>query len=536
MALPEPPSAVPEVPVEEQFIIGFGETTFVDDAERARYHVDTALSTLLDAMPATLLQKYVATAENKAYFAIAVIRLDGPNQTLANLRDEVESGKRERKHGYAHIEWVEPNAPIALAAPFNDPLLAQQWALAKLGATEPWAVVPPPGPRTIVAIVDSGLRLPGGGLHADLNPALVETVANSQPAGFYPDNVDREGHGTLLAGTIAAVPNNGAGIGSPIAAGWNISLMPVKFFTPPARPTAANAAIAIAHAATRFFNPFTGNLVKVINASWHVPPGGGGLITLLAVTIVAARVLGCLVVFAAGNDGTDNQIYPLFPANLRNHPLLQDRVLTVLATDQYDAKAFFSNYGQNTVDIGAPGIHILSTGRYLVPPPRYAQYSGTSPAAAYVSAGAALIFALNPGWQPADVAQHLTTSADTIQDLMIACIGGRRLNLSRAVYGPLHITAPAPGAVLPNNALTNITWTTEYNNPKFVQVAIAFIEQASGNVHQLGVAGIAAGTFPWTPNTTPPPPLPPLPVTGWIAITPTTGNFLVRSGLITVVA
>ena len=66
----------------------------------------------------------------------------------------------------------------------------------------------------------------------------------------------------------------------------------------------------------------------------------------------AKRIFGCLVVFAAGNDGTDNEIYPLYPANFSNDPLLAGKVMTVLATDRYDAKAFFSNYGKNTVPIG----------------------------------------------------------------------------------------------------------------------------------------------------------------------------------------
>src|SRR5215471_6517950 len=93
----------PQVPVVDQFIVGFGETTFAGDAETARRHVDTALATLLDAMPATLLRKFVAVSCNKAHFAIAVIRLDGPDQTLADLQKEVDSGKEENKPGYAHI-------------------------------------------------------------------------------------------------------------------------------------------------------------------------------------------------------------------------------------------------------------------------------------------------------------------------------------------------------------------------------------------------------------------------------------------------
>src|SRR5215813_4006017 len=387
MALTYPPGPVPVVPIEEQFIVGFGQTTFTGDADTARERVDAALSTLLDELPAVLLQKYVGTVEDKAYFAIALVRLDGPDRTLGHLQQEVASGKKSNKPGYAFIEWVEANVPIAMAQRFNDTLMEQQWALATLGATE--------------------------------------------PPGFFADNVDRDGHGTLLAGTIAAVPNNNAGVASAVLPAWNISLMAVKFFEPPpGRPTAFNAAVAIFHAATAFFNPVNGtNGVRVINASWHVAGGDPNLMALQMVTILACRAFGCLVVFSAGNDGTDNRIYPLLPANFRNNPLLRNRVLTVLATDRYDAKAFFSNYGRNRVDMGAPGIHTLSTGRYLAALPRYAEYSGTSAAAAYVSAGAALVFALNPGWQARDVVRHLRRSADRVPQLRGACVGGRRLNL-----------------------------------------------------------------------------------------------------------
>jgi len=545
--MPEPPSDVPEVPVEEQFIVGWGDSTFADDAVTARLNVDTALTTLLDDLPATLLQKFVGTAENKAYCAIAVIRLDGPDPTLAYLQKELETGKQNNKPGYAHIEWVEANAPIALAQ-FNDPLSQRlsQWALPQIGVTGPWTVAPPAGsPRTIVAIVDSGLRLPGGALHADLNAAQVETVAASQPPFFYTSNVDYDGHGTLLAGTVAASANNNVGVASPVHPGWNIHVMGVKFFEAPGRPTVADAFIGIGWAALRFYNPFPkDNRVKVINASWHVPRDGTGLLSLRWIVRRVTNLLGCVVVFAAGNDGTDNATYPLIPANFSTDPQLQGLVMTVLATDHHDNKAFFSNYSRTEVDIGAPGIHVVSTGPYLVPE-RYSRYSGTSAAAAYVSAGAALVAALNPGWGPAQVVQHLLASADRVPQLMVACVDGKRLNLANAVYGPITVTAPPPPppppplgaavAVLPAAVLFTITWAVAYDNPAFGQVSIDFVAQAGG-VFPIGVAPIGppgvGGAFPWTPNTTP---LPPLPAIGTIRITPVGGNFPVHSGAIQIV-
>ena len=374
-------------------------------------------------------------------------------------------------------------------------------------------------------------------MHEDLDPARVVPAADSQPLlppFFYLDNVDREGHGTLLAGTVAAITNNNVGIASPVHPGWNIHLMAVKFFEPPGRPTVADAIIGIAWAAGRFCIPFVRNRVKVINASWHVPEGGGNLFGLFGLRWVLRRatsnMVGCVVVFAAGNDGTDNQIYPLFPANFSTDPQLQGQVMTVLATDHHDNKASFSNYSPISVDIGAPGIHVLSTGRYLAQPGRYARYSGTSAAAAYVSAGAGLVAALNPGWGPVQIVRHLLASADRVPQLRVACVDGKRLNLANAVYAPVTLLTPVAGAVLPRGVPFNITWAAAFNNAAFAQVDIEFVDQAGGAI-AIGNAPVAAGALPWMPIA---PPLPALPVRGTIRITPVGGNFPVHSGLIQV--
>jgi subtilisin family serine protease len=260
-----------------------------------------------------------------------------------------------------------------------------------------------------------------------------------------------------------------------------------------------------------------------------VASGDQGL-AILRYAVNAAKIHS-LVVMAAGNDGTDNDFYPTYPANFGGEPAFQGRVLTVLATDRYDGKAYFSNYSRNIVDLGAPGLRILTTARYLVGPPRYAEYSGTSAAAAYASAGAALVFALNPSWTPQDVVQHLKASADTIEDLKLACIGGKRLNLGRAVYGPLHITAPLAGDTLSLAATNTITWTNDYSNPGLSAVRIEFSTDNFATAPKILALtwSIGAGAFPCTPGTLA------LTTTGRIRITPTQGNFPVVSGPFAVV-
>lgn len=504
-------SASPQAGVAEQIVIGFDEKLAQHGMAAARETIDATLARLGD-LPATVLKSFIAESSDKdAFFALAVIRPKDPTLTLAELQARLTNE-------FAAITWVERNAPIAMAG-FDDPLLGQQWALARLGATGPWTVTPPPtAGRTLIAIVDSGLRRLDGSLHDDLGS--VAPVADCQLPWFYPDNVDMDGHGTFLAGTIAAVPDNAKGIGSAIPGTWNISLLPVKFFSPSVPPNAADAAIAIAHAVDKG--------AKVINASWHVAPGDQHL-QALRLALLFARAKHRLVVIAAGNDGTDNEIYPTWPANFGGDPLFKGvSVLTVLATDRYDSKASFSNYGRNTVDIAAPGLRILTTGRYLAGSPRYAEYSGTSPAAAFASAGAALVFALNPGWKPSDVIEHLTASADTIEGLKLACIGGKRLNLRRAVYGPLRITAPVEGATVKVGTPTDIAWTSEYLNPSFRKVRIELSLDDGATYGVLAGSVNNNGHRKWKPAAglaTP---------TARIRIRPTHGNFPAVSGRFTV--
>ena len=94
-------------------------------------------------------------------------------------------------------------------------------------------------------------------------------MAVCQPPRLFPDCIDRDGHGTFLAGTIAAVPGNNTGIGSAVPAAWNISLLPVQFFSPDVPPHAAYAAVAIVHAAFNLFTPGTAPGSSMRAGTWR---------------------------------------------------------------------------------------------------------------------------------------------------------------------------------------------------------------------------------------------------------------------------
>ncbi len=495
------------VPIDKQIIVNFDPKFFQGNWEDT-YRALLPVRQHFEDMKAPLLKLYVArSSTQQAFFAMGVLRIDDPDLTIERLQE-----------AFAGEARFEPNVPVALDG-FDDPRLAEQWALATLQATESWSVQPAGG-STIVAIVDSGLYRGDNAqpLHEDLG--VVEQLVDCQPQpfvidgiqvfpGLHVDGIDQDGHGTLLAGTIAAVPGNGRGVASAIEQSWNISLLPVKFFSPAAGPNAADAAIAIAHAVDKG--------AKVINLSWHVAPGDD--LTVLSRAMRLALTNDRLLVIAAGNDGTDNELYPTWPAKLATQNPFTNKVLIVLASDRYDAKASFSNYGASTVHLAAPGTDILATGLYLEPPARYASYSGTSPAAAYASAAAALVFALNPAWKPGDVVEHLRASARTVDALRLACLDGKRLDIGRAVYGPLRLLSPRAGDELPVNQAAPIVWSNSYSNAKFTRVKIEFDGGAGWTVIKASTPN--DGFFSWTPaNAT---------ATGRIRLTPVAGNFPVVS-------
>ena len=342
------------------------------------------------------------------------------------------------------------------------------------------------------------------------------------------DPDDDFGHGTHTGGTIGEVGNNALGA---TGMNWNVTVLPCK-----SHDNTGNGTNDSLIECLQFIQDWKARGLNVVTTSNSY--GGCNeacdFSQSLYDAIKAHMDNGILFVASAGNDAANNDVTPKYPTNY-----YLPNVIGVAATTNTDSLAFFSNYGRTTADLGAPGLRILSTARYLVNPPRYANYSGTSPAAALVSAGAALVFALNPqnwdgagaaAWTPADVIQHLAASADTIEDLKLACIGGKRLNLGRAVYGPLHVTAPTEGATVHVGVPTIITWTNEYTNPSFTQVKVEFSKD-DGATYGATLAASANndGHFNWTPAASQ------ATGKGRIRITPTKGNFPALSGRLKVV-
>jgi hypothetical protein len=263
------------------------------------------------------------------------------------------------------------------------------------------------------------------------------------------DPSDENGHGTNVAGIIAATIDNGQG-GVGLAPG--VKILPVRVMNAKGAGTDRSIARGIRFAADQG--------AQVINLSL------GATLTIDAETVSEqvtsairyAQGKGALVIVAAGND-----FLPLENAIVGENP----DVLVVAATDQNDVKADFSNSGP-WIGITAPGVHILSTmptyDVYLTSQvPReerfqknYDYMTGTSQATPLVSGLAALLFSAHPDWDAAQVEQAIKDSAADIsrQNVSLAregYLGSGRIDACQALGDQLGAapTAEAPEAPTP---------------------------------------------------------------------------------------
>lgn len=259
-----------------------------------------------------------------------------------------------------YVEYAEPNhIRRALYSP-SDPYFNLQWTLPKIGAPDFWdkASATP----VIVAVIDTGVDY----THEDLAKKVIkgyDFINNDN------DPMDDHFHGTHVAGIIAAETNNAIGIAGVAP---NAKILAIKVLSRTGEGTDLQISKGIMYAAD--------NGAKIINLSL----GGPGWSFILDDAVQYARKKGCLVVASAGNAGTGETYYPASYSG----------VVSVGATDSYDKKALFSNYGTD-IDIAAPGVEILSTYNNGGTP-GYVYASGTSMATPAVCGAAALIFAGNP--------------------------------------------------------------------------------------------------------------------------------------------
>jgi RHS repeat-associated protein len=322
------------------------------------------------------------------------------------------------------VELVEPNYLLTKDAVQtgevtpDDPRFAEQWALKNTGQSGGAVAADVHAPtawqqttgalRTVVAVIDGGIDF----THPDLqNNAWVnprERAANNRDDdrdGFVDDLNgwdwitdsaavhDGQGHGTAVAGIIAAEGNNGIGMTGVM---WQASLMSLRVLDETGTGDVASAVEAIDYAVAHG--------AHVINCSWGMDEQS----FILRDAIARAAQHDVVVVASAGNKGRDLDQQPYYPAsfNLSN-------VVAVAASDNFDQLAAWSSFGAKTVAVAAPGADILTT----QPGGSYTTVSGTSAATPLVAGIAGLVKTLRPALNAAEVRAVIMEGARRVAGL-----------------------------------------------------------------------------------------------------------------------
>ena len=370
------------------------------------------------------------TVDISRYFAIQF----EPSQGIEDFINEL--------YGTGYFEIIEPEYAYEMDFNPNDPRMAGQYYLKTIKAFEGWDITQGSEDITI-AIVDSGgdmdhpdladnlyintNEIPNNGIDDD-NDGFVDNyrgwdfvgsdTLNINDPNFIGDNdpsIHTGGeisHGTWVAGCASARTNNGVGIAG---VGFRTKLMFTKHTADNQKTT--NGSIYFGYSGILYA---ANQGIKIINCSW----GGPSPSQILQDIINHVTLdLGCLVVAAAGNTGTDAPSYPA----------AYDNVLSVSATDSKDVRALFTTYG-STVDIAAPGVNIFTTSFN----DSYSTISGTSFSSPLVAGAAALVWAKNPSFTPVEVSEQLRVSADdqalnTANPNFLHQLGKGRLDILRAL-------------------------------------------------------------------------------------------------------
>ncbi len=303
-------------------------------------------------------------------------------------------------YGYGLVNAAAVVAQVTDQSPYaNVPNLGgNSWSLDLVNAPEVWAQGFR-GQGVVVAVVDSGVDYTHPDLDANIWVNSGEVAGNGidDDGNGYIDDVrgwdfvnndntplDLNGHGTHVAGTIAA-ENNGTGS---IGVAYNARIMPVRVLDADGSGTWGGVAAGIRYAAN--------NGARVINLSL-----GGGYSNEVASAVQYAAERGAIVVMASGNEFSAN---PGFPANLATQWGIAVGAVNInsqLANFSNDAGLLAVNY------VVAPGVDVYST----LPNNRYENYSGTSMAAPHVAGVVALMLSARPNLTTEQAISALTNTA-----------------------------------------------------------------------------------------------------------------------------
>ncbi len=337
------------------------------------------------------------------------------------------------------VEYIEPNYRIRISGdcPTGVTTNCYHQSSNRVYATEAWALASAydVNNRPIVAVIDSGVdtlhdvfvetssiwsntgEIDGNDVDDDAN-GFVDDINGWN---FYDDTNDPNddhSHGTHVAGIALGATMDI--IESTALSNSNIRIMPIKFLGSDGSGATSDAVEAMYYAVD--------NGAQVINNSW----GGGSYSLALHDAYIYAFNAGVLVVTAAGNDGENNNNILMYPANydVPNN-------IAVAAVNSSDSLASFSNYGSQTVHLGAPGSFVEST----ILGNTFGSMSGTSMAAPFVAGAAALAWREAPQLSAYQMKELILGSVTPISALTGKVVSAGRINVFNLMSDVLNETA-----------------------------------------------------------------------------------------------
>ncbi|KAL4457274.1 hypothetical protein ABPG75_012139 [Micractinium tetrahymenae] len=347
------------------------------------------------------------------------------------------------------VEFAEPVYIKRLKAIAKDPFYAPQpansglWFLDRIAAPAAWDTTKG-SPTLPVCVIDTGARRTHQDLAANIKGGWNrgEDAHGKLPkpgSTAYYDFSDDAGHGTHTTGSLGAVGNNSLG-GTGVA--WQVAIWHCKVGSVPDKDGEVQLST---DGIIDCYSLCSSKGAKVVSASY----GGPDYMSSERAAINAmATTSGALLVAAAGNEETDNDRRPSYPAC---YTTPSNNIVSVAATLPNDDLAGFSNWGRSSVHIAAPGVNIRST----VPDSdsSYWWLSGTSMATPITAGAVALLFAAKPSASVAEVRSALLGSADQVPSLAGKVASNGRLNVQRALAALLGQPMP----VVPTPSYTFVT-------------------------------------------------------------------------------
>lgn len=331
------------------------------------------------------------------------------------------------------IKYVERNAlGKSTSTPVvpNDPEYYRQWHLPLIGSPAAWGYTT--GSSSVpIAVLDAGFST----ANMEIAPKFVKGYNAVTGGSDFAGNSSSScwGHGTPVANIAAGIGNNAS---QTAGVAWGNPIMPVLVFDSACSLSVAYAAAGVIWAAD--------NGARVINMSfiiyWSPPPK-----TFIDAVNYALKK-GVVVVTAAGNDNRDavNYAYPAYPQTIPG-------VITVSATDRYDQRTSWSNFGSN-IAVAAPGDGVITTCASL----NLCSTGGTSMSSPIVAGVAALIVSLNPQLSNMQVNDIIKNSADDLGAIgRDDYYGHGRVNAGKAIMLALNTTPEPPDTMAPSVSVTS---------------------------------------------------------------------------------